>query len=122
MQHPSLPTPLENFWNLNKEDAFTKLTCSENGLTKAEANIRLNQYGFNTFKARSRSSSVLLYLKQFKSPITLLLIAAALLSMGLGDFTDAIIILVIILISSFLGFWQEIGAANAIDELLKMVQ
>jgi Mg2+-importing ATPase len=52
----------------------------------------------------------------------LLLIAAALLSMGLGDLTDAVIILIIILISSFLGFWQEKGAAYAVEELLKMVQ
>jgi Mg2+-importing ATPase len=59
---------------------------------------------------------------QFKSPITILLIAAALLSMGLGDFSDAFIILFIILVSSSLGFWQEKGAANAVAELLKMVQ
>jgi len=42
--------------------------------------------------------------------------------MGLGDLTDAVIILIIILISSFLGFWQEKGAAYAVEELLKMVQ
>jgi Mg2+-importing ATPase len=122
MLDPYLSRPLENFWNLKKEDAFTDLTCSESGLSKIEASTRLGQYGLNTFKARSRTTSVILFLKQFKSPITILLIAAALLSMGLGDFTDAIIILIIILVSSFLGFWQEIGAANAIDELLKLVQ
>ena len=104
------------------EDALKDLSCSENGLSGAEAGTRLKQYGPNTFKARSRSSSFILFLLQFKSPLTLLLIAAALLSMGLGDFTDAIIILIIILVSSLLGFWQEKGAANAIDELLKMVQ
>ena len=42
--------------------------------------------------------------------------------MALSDFTDGIIILIIIFISSALGFWQEKGAANAVDELLKMVQ
>jgi Mg2+-importing ATPase len=42
--------------------------------------------------------------------------------MALGDFSDAIIILFIILVSSVLGFWQEKGAANAVAELLKMVQ
>src|SRR5450432_3827491 len=115
-------TSLGNFWNLKKEDALKDLSCSENGLSNIEAGARLKQYGLNTFKARSRSSSIILFLLQFKSPITLLLIAAALLSMGLGDFTDAIIILVIILLSSFLGFWQERGAANAVSELLKMVQ
>ena len=42
--------------------------------------------------------------------------------MGLGDFSDAAIILFIIFFSSLLGFWQEKGATNAVDELLKMVQ
>ena len=50
-----------------------------------------------------------------------MLIVAALLSAGLGDVADTVIILIIVLISSLLGFWQEKGAANAVSELLKMV-
>ena len=122
MQPALLNTSLDHFWSLSKEDAFKDLSCSENGLSEDEAGTRGKQYGLNTFSARSGSSSIILFLLQFKSPLTLLLIAAALLSMGLGDFTDAIIILVIIIASSFLGFWQEKGAANAVSELLKMVQ
>ncbi|HSZ86765.1 MAG TPA: cation-transporting P-type ATPase, partial [Puia sp.] len=118
MEQPSI----ENFWSLKKEDVLRSLSCTEKGLSGEAADDRLKQYGLNTFKARSKSSSIVLFLSQFKSPITLLLIAAALLSMGLGDFTDAVIILIIILVSSILGFWQERGAANAVDELLKMVQ
>ena len=118
---PSTPS-LETFWNLKEDDAFQKLSTGENGLSGAEAGARLNQYGLNTLRARSRSSSFILFLLQFKSPLTLLLIAAALLSAGLGDFTDASVILFIILVSSILGFWQEKGAANALTELLKMVQ
>ncbi|MEO8763039.1 MAG: cation-transporting P-type ATPase [Ginsengibacter sp.] len=122
MQIAPLPNSLENFWNLKIEDALKNLSCSEKGLSNAEAVKRLKQYGYNTFKSTSSSSPVLLFLRQFKSPITILLIAAALLSMGLGDFTNAVIIIIIILISSFLGFWQEKGAANAVRALLKMVQ
>lgn len=122
MQSPSFPVLLETFWNLEKDDAVKELSSAEIGLSNAEADIRVKQYGFNTLKARSRSSSIILFLLQFKSPITILLIGAALLSMGLGDFPDAVIILFIILVSSFLGFWQEKGAANAINELIKMVQ
>jgi P-type Mg2+ transporter len=118
---PLLPS-LENFWSLGQEEVFSRLSCKGDGLSRTEAEARLKKYGYNSFKASSKTSSIILFLFQFKSPITLLLIGAALLSMGLGDYTDAIIILVIILISSFLGFWQEKGAANAIDELLKMVQ
>src|SRR5579863_9727405 len=119
---PTPPSPLDRFWSLNSNEAMQLLSCSDNGLPTVTAEDRLKTYGPNTLKGASHTSGILLFLSQFKSPITLLLIAAALLSMGLGDMTDAVIILIIILISSFLGFWQEKGAANAVEELLKMVQ
>jgi P-type Mg2+ transporter len=113
---------LENFWSLSSADAYRSLSCSASGLSFSEATDRLNKYGPNAIKSSHHFSTFRLFLSQFKSPITLLLVAAVLLSMGLGDFTDAIIILIIIFISSFLGFWQEKGAARATEELLKMVQ
>jgi Mg2+-importing ATPase len=115
-------SPLDTFWSLDSQTVLQLLSCSDKGLSVGGAEERLKSYGPNTLKGPSHSSAILLFLSQFKSPITLLLIAAALLSMGLGDMTDAIIILVIILISSCLGFWQEKGAAHAVEELLKMVQ
>ena len=115
-------SPLDTFWSLDSKDAMQLLSCSANGLPASTAEDRLNTYGPNTLKGASHASAIMLLLSQFKSPITLLLIAAALLSIGLGDLTDALIILIIILISSFLGFWQEKGAAHAVEELLKMVQ
>ncbi len=122
MPRTSTDDSLISFWSIKTEDALAKLRTSEKGLSSAESAVRLQEYGFNTLKQKAGASSLMLLLLQFKSPITLLLISAALLSMGLGDFTDAVIILVIIFVSSFLGFWQENGAANAVTELLKMVQ
>lgn len=113
---------LSHFWHLSIDDALNKLSCQINGLTDKEANERFKQYGLNTIKSKKQVSAIALFLSQFKSPITLLLIAAALLSAGLGDVTDTIIILVIVLISSLLSFCQEKGAANAVNELLKLVQ
>jgi len=113
---------LEQFWQLTKEDALQKLACDLKGLTSAEAASRLRLYGPNTIKSKERTSAVLLFLSQFKSPITILLIVAALLSAGLGDVTDTVIILLIVFISSIMGFWQEYGAANAVEELLKLVR
>jgi Mg2+-importing ATPase len=118
----SISSPQNSFWSLDSKEALQMLSCSDSGLSAVAAQERLETYGSNTLKGVSHSSALLLFLSQFKSPITLLLIAAALLSMGLGDLTDAVIILIIILISSFLGFWQEKGAAHAVEELLKMVQ
>ncbi len=112
----------QHFWQLKKEEAFSKLSCSQNGLDDGEAARRLQSQGPNTIKAGSQSSAILLFLSQLKSPVTLLLIIAALLSAALGDVTDTAIILAIVLISALLGFWQEKGAADAVRELLKMVQ
>src|ERR1700722_2919741 len=115
---PAISSPLDSFWSLSSKDALQQLSCSDNGLSASTAEERLDTYGPNTLKGASHASAIMLFLSQFKSPITLLLIAAALLSIGLGDLTDALIILIIILISSFLGFWQEKGAAHAVKEWL----
>jgi len=122
MQKPTINNSLEKFWSLTTSDALKYVSSTDKGLSNNEVKARLKKYGANTFKAQSRSSAIILFLMQFKNPITILLIAAALLSMGLGDLSDAFIILFIILVSSSLGFWQEKGAANAVAELLKMVQ
>ena len=100
MPGPAINNPVEKFWSLTQEDAFAGVVSSDKGLSESESAARLKKYGANTFKSQSRSSSVILFLLQFKSPITILLIAAVLLSMGLGDFSDAFIILFIIMVSS----------------------
>ena len=61
-------------------------------------------------------------MSQFKSPIILLLVFAAGLSIYLHQAADASIILVIIFISGLLGFWQERSAADAVAKLLAIVQ
>ncbi|OXG04145.1 Mg2+-importing ATPase [Flavobacterium araucananum] len=111
-----------SFWNLSTQDAYNKLKASPQGLDDAEVARRLKQYGPNTLKNNANTSMFILFISQFKSPITILLIVAAILSAGLGDISDTVIILCIIILSSFLGFWQEKGAANAVKELLKMVR
>ncbi len=112
----------QSFWHLDKATALKQLTAKEQGLSDREAIEKKKQYGANTIKANTSSSAFFLFVSQFKSPITLMLIAAALLSAGLGDVADTVIILAIVLISSFLGFWQEKGASDAVKELMKMVQ
>jgi Mg2+-importing ATPase len=110
------------FWHLTIEDALQQLKTGPNGLDEKEVARRRRQYGPNNIKTNISSSALFLFLAQFKSPITLMLITAAILSAGLGDVTDTLIILAIVLISSLLGFWQEKGASDAVKELMRMVQ
>jgi P-type Mg2+ transporter len=64
----------------------------------------------------------MLFIGQFKSPIILILIGAAILSLFLQERTDATLILAIVLASAVLGFWQEYRATNAVAKLRALVE
>lgn len=104
------------------KDLFAQFQTSENGLTNDAARTNLIQYGSNVLKPKKKTDLLTLFLTQFKSPIILILISASVLSLILKNSTDAIVILVIVFVSSLLGFWQERGATNAIKKLLSVVQ
>lgn len=117
-----MPQVLASFWNLSTEQVLLQLKSTPQGLSHQEAQERLIQYGANSLQQRRQSHALSLLLNQFKSPIILILMAAVILSSFLGDTLDAMIILVIVLVSGLLGFWQERGAADAIQKLLALVQ
>lgn len=110
------------FWSLSSADALKMLESKIEGLTGNEAKKRLALYGANRLKPQKRTDVLTLLISQFKSPIILILFFATGLSFFLDDPVDAFIILAIILISGFLGFWQERGASNAVAKLLSIVQ
>lgn len=104
------------------KDLFTRFQSSENGLTNKTAEENLIKYGQNTLKQKKKTDSLTLFFNQFKNPIILILISAAILSLSLNNFTDGIIILIIVFVSIFFGFWQEKGATDAIKKLLSIAQ
>lgn len=113
---------IPSFWNLPTEKLLEQLHSSPQGLTTPESQKRLIQYGANSLKQKCKSHTFSLLLNQFKSPIILILMGAAILSSFLGDTINSLIILAIVLFSGLLGFWQERGAADAIAKLLAMVE
>ena len=113
---------LTSFWSLSAAELLQELQTSPQGLTSAEAQERLGRYGLNRLKAKSRTDWLALFLAQFKSPIILILLFAAGLSLFLRDAPDAFIIISIVLVSGLLGFWQERGATDAVEKLLAIVQ
>ena len=113
---------LDSYWSMDTGDALGMLETSKDGLSSAEAAGRLARYGPNVLETSKRRGTISLFLGQFKSPIILILVFAAILSLFLKDVADATIILVIIFLSGALGFWQEKGAADAVAKLLAIVQ
>jgi len=110
------------FWSVPAAELLQQLQTRPQGLTSAEAEERLVRFGANRLKPRKRTDELTLLLAQFKSPIILILLLAAGMSFFLHDSVDAVIILAIVLASGLLGFWQERGAAHAVEKLLAIVQ
>jgi Mg2+-importing ATPase len=110
------------FWSVPSFELLQQLQTTPQGLMDDEVQQRLLRYGSNLLKPKKKSDALTLLVAQFKSPIILILIFAAGLSFFLRNPIDATIILVIVLVSGFLGFWQERGAVNAVEKLYAIVQ
>ena len=110
------------FWSVPSAEILQRLESAPMGLTDREAQRRLSLYGSSLLKPKKRSDTLTLLVSQFKSPIILILLFATGLSFFLHDHVNAIIILVIVVGSGLLGFWQERGAADAVEKLLAIVQ
>ena len=115
-------TGLAPFWALAVADAGARVEGGPDGLSGTEARARLARVGPNEIGTGGRTSNLGLLIRQFQSPIVLILMFATVISGVLGDMTDAVIILAIIVLSGLLGFWQERGASRAVAALLAVVQ
>ncbi|HVV07077.1 MAG TPA: magnesium-translocating P-type ATPase, partial [Puia sp.] len=111
-----------DYWSCPEQQVLQELSCREEGLPPEEAALRQKAGNPRLSNVPLHAGSLLLFLQQFKSPITLILVAAAILSFFLGERPDAFIILAIIFAGAVLGYYQEKGAASALRKLLQMVQ
>jgi P-type Mg2+ transporter len=109
------------YWSLTPEQLLSNLRASREGLQPADAERRLKEYGANTIKAQRQASALRLLLSQFKSPLVLILIFAAIVSGIVGEWLDASIVLAIVLGSTILGFVQEYRASSAVEKLRSQV-
>jgi P-type Ca2+ transporter type 2C len=91
------------------------------GLAPAEAATRLSRYGPNELMHEEKASPWMLFFNQFKNILIVILIVATLLSALVGEYIDAVIILVIIVFCAALGFVQEYRAERALDALKSML-
>ena len=112
---------LAAYWVTPPEQLLTELRSSPNGLGQADAQRRLKQYGPNSIRAGSETFALWLLLSQFKSPLVLILVFAAVISAIAGEWPDAVIVLVVVLGSTSLGFVQEYRASHAIEKLRSKV-
>jgi Mg2+-importing ATPase len=114
---PDNSAGVSEYWSQPVESLLAALETSSAGLSAAEASSRLSQYGPNVLEARETASALRLFLKQFRSPIVLILLFATGVSAVVQDWVDALVILVIVLGSAGLSFMQEYRANTATEKL-----
>src|SRR5512147_605402 len=109
-------------WHKTSTDDVLKQlhTTIERGLTQGEAEQRLQKVGLNELVDRGTKNPWKILFEQFTSVMVLILIAAAVISLLVGDLKDAIAILAIVVLFGVLGFTQEYRAEKAMAALRKM--
>jgi H+-transporting ATPase len=93
-----------------------QLGASPDGLTQAEAQKRLTQYGPNEL-AEKKTNLFLKFLSYFWGPIPWMIEIAVILSGVVGHWPDFFIILLLLVANAVVGFWEEREASNAIEAL-----
>lgn len=112
---------MEKFWSYDVDEVLKTIETSKNGLSTEQANERIEKLGQNLFEEKKSSSKLMVFINQFKNPITMILTFAAILSIFLKDYSDGIIILIIIMISALLSYNHESKANDAVKKLLSTV-
>jgi P-type Mg2+ transporter len=103
------------------ETVLRELESRPDGLSQAEADSRLKQYGLNEIAREKRQSALMRLLSNVKNPLVLLLTALGVLSFLTGDLRATAVIFVMVFLGVVLRFFQEMRADNAAEKLKAMV-
>lgn len=114
MSSPALDTP---YWSQDATALSAALGSGPGGLSSERVAAKLRLVGPNSVEDASHLSALHLLLRQFESPLVLILIFAAVISLALQEWVDSAIILAIVLGSTLLGFFQEYRASVAVEQL-----
>lgn len=90
------------------------------GMDTAEAQNRLTRYGPNTLRKHRAPNVLLLLLGQFNSPVVYLLLAASAFALALGEYVEAVAIILVLLINAAIGFVTELRAIRSIEALRQL--
>jgi len=108
-------------WHLLSPEDILKLhNSSQTGLSTSVAQQKLESEGRNELKTKKKKSPIFIFLQQFLNVMILVLIVGAVVSGIVGELSDTIVILVIVLLNAVIGFVQEYRAEKAMEALGKL--
>lgn len=112
---------LLHYASASSTQVLEELNTSEKGLSETEVQKRALTYGRNVLSEEKKLGSLLEFLANFRNPLVLILLAAGIVSFSIGEIVDGSIILVIVLMSAVLNFFQEYKANQSAKKLRERV-
>ncbi|MGI6025219.1 MAG: cation-translocating P-type ATPase, partial [Pediococcus parvulus] len=109
-----------NYYNQSVEDVLKAQGSSPEGLTDAQVQESLTKHGANQLETKKNTSLLQKFIAQFKDLMIIVLIAAAIVSVFVGEGVDAIIILLVVVLNAIFGVFQETKAEEAIAALKEL--
>ncbi|MFZ2969822.1 MAG: HAD-IC family P-type ATPase [Minisyncoccia bacterium] len=123
LQKQKLSNVVNGAWHSKTlPETFQELHSSEHGLTKEEAGYRLKEHGLNKLPEGKVDGLLLIFLRQFQSPLIYILIAAAGIVFAMGEVIDASIIFAVLLFNAIVGTIQEGKAQNTLLALKRFAE
>ncbi|MCX8200195.1 MAG: magnesium-translocating P-type ATPase [Candidatus Micrarchaeota archaeon] len=108
------------YWSMDTGEVAAILKSDlENGLGTHEAALRKKQYGKNVIPEKDRRTWLEIFLSQFNNAFIFILLIASIITLFVGDTTEALTIIAILILSALLGFYQEYRSENALHQLKK---
>jgi P-type Ca2+ transporter type 2C len=109
------------WFSKSQEEVLRELNVNPvTGLSKEEVNARLEKYGENKLKGKPKKSLISLFFAQLQDMLIYVLLGAAVITVVIGEYVDAIIILLVVVLNAVIGVIQEYKAGKAIEALQKM--
>ena len=109
-------------WSKTIQEVLENTNSSMVGLSEKQAKQRLMLNGKNEIPKGKKKTIVGIFMQQFKSPIILILIVAAIFSVIINSFADAIFILIVIAINAIIGTTQEWNSEKSAEKLQDMIK
>ncbi|UCG79486.1 MAG: cation-translocating P-type ATPase [Nitrospirota bacterium] len=120
-ERPEHASGKELCWHVKgAEEVCVDLDTTRQGLAPGEAAKRLVEFGPNRLEEKKRRSPLKMFFDQFRDFMIIILVVAAVVAGALGEVTDTVAIVVIVILNAVLGFSQEFRAEKAMEALKKM--
>lgn len=114
--------PNEDIEYVSYRECLQSLGANPEGHDNKEVQKRINEFGKNILTLEKRDNALIIFLRQFKSPLVYVLILAGVISLIGNHIEDTIVIVVILFINSIIGFAQEWRAEKTIESVKKLIE